>query len=92
MTQQARNLAVEQQVASNRFLIHDRDARFCGPFDAIFASEGIRVIETPLRAPRANAIAERWVRSVRHECLDHLLILGRRHLEHVLREYLAHYG
>ena len=92
VTQQARNLAVEQQVASNRFLIHDRDAKFCGPFDAIFASEGVRVIETPLRAPRANAIAERWVRSVRHECLDHLLILGRRHLEHVLREYLAHYG
>jgi len=92
VTQQARNLAVEQQVASNRFLIHDRDAKFCGPFDAIFASEGVRVIETPLRAPRANAIAERWVRSVRHECLDHLLILGRRHLEHVLREYLAHYN
>ena len=92
VTQQARNLAVEERLGSKRFLIHDRDAKFCGPFDAIFASEGMRVIETPLRAPRANAYAERWVRSVRRECLDQLLILGRRHLEHVLREYLAHYN
>jgi transposase InsO family protein len=92
VTQQARNLAVEERLGATRFLIHDRDAKFCGPFDAIFASEGVRVIETPLRAPRANAIAERWVRSVRSECLDHLLILGRRHLEHVLREYALHYN
>ena len=92
MTQQARNLAVEEQFGTKRFLIHDRDTKFCGPFDAIFASEGIRVIETPLRAPRANAIAERWVRSVRTECLDHLLILGRRHLERVLCGYVAHYN
>jgi transposase InsO family protein len=92
VTQQARNLAVEKQLGATRFLIHDRDATFCGPFDAIFASEGVRVIETPLRAPRANAIAERWVRSARSECLDHLLILGRGHLEHVLRRYVAHYN
>ena len=50
------------------------------------------MIETPFRAPRANAVAERWVRTVRSECLDHLLIVGRRHLEHVLRAYLAHYN
>lgn len=92
VTQQARNVAVEEHFGSTRFLIHDRDAKFCGPFDAIFASEGVRVIETPHRAPRANAIAERWVRSVRTDCLDHLLILGRRHLEHVLRRYVAHYN
>jgi len=92
MTQQARNLAIDERLGNVRFLIHDRDAKFCGPFDAIARSEGVRVIETPLRAPRANAVAERWVRAVRSECLDHLLIVGRRHLEQVLRAYLAHYN
>jgi hypothetical protein len=92
VTQQARNLAVEGQLGNVRYLIHDRDAKFCGPFDAIFATEGVRVIETPLRAPPANAIAERWVRTVRAECLDHLLIFGRRHLERVLGGYVAHYN
>jgi putative transposase len=92
MTQQARNLAIDERLGSVRFLIHDRDAKFCGPFDAIARSEGVRVIETPLRAPRANAVAERWVRTVRSECLDHLLIVGRRHLEQVLRTYLTHYN
>jgi putative transposase len=92
VTQQARNLAIDERLENMRFLIHDRDAKFCGPFDAIARSEGIRVIETPFRAPRANAIAERWVRTVRDECLDHLLIFGRRHLEQVLRTYLAHYN
>jgi hypothetical protein len=92
MTQQARNLAIDERLGNVRFLIHDRDAKFCGPFDAIVRSEGVRVIETPFRAPRANAVAERWVRTVRNECLDHLLIFGRRHLEQVLRAYLAHYN
>jgi putative transposase len=92
VTQQARNLALDESLGTVRFLIHDRDAKFCGPFDAILRSEGVRVIETPLRAPRANAIAERWVRSARRECLDQLLILGRRHLEQVLRVYLDHYN
>jgi transposase InsO family protein len=90
--QQARNLAVEERTGNVRYLIHDRDAKFSGSFDAIFASERVRVIETPVRAPRANAIAERWVRSVRTECLDHLLIFGERHLERVLRGYAAHYN
>jgi putative transposase len=90
--QQARNLMVDEGLGNVRFLIHDRDAKFCGPFDTILATEGVRVIETPLRAPRANAIAERWVRSVRSECLDHLLIVSRRHLEDVLRGYIAHYN
>jgi putative transposase len=92
VTQQARNLAIDERLRGVRFLIHDRDAKFCGPFDAIVRSEAVRVIETPFRAPRANAVAERWVRTVRSECLDHLLIVGWRHLELVLRAYLAHYN
>jgi hypothetical protein len=83
VTQQVRNLAIEERLRNVRFLIHDRDAKFCGPFDAIVRSEGVRVIETPFRAPRANPGAEPWVRTVRSECLDHLLIVGRRHLDHV---------
>ena len=62
------------------------------PFDEVFRSEDVRVIRTPIRAPKANAFAERWVSTVRRECLDHLLILGRRHLEQVLREYAPHYN
>jgi transposase InsO family protein len=92
VSQQARNLAIEERLENVRYLIHDRDAKFSGPFDAIIRSEGVRVIETPVRAPRANAVAERWVRSVRTECLDHILIFGRRHLEQVLRGYLTHYN
>lgn len=92
VTQQARNLAIEERLGNVRFLIHDRDRKFCGSFDAIVRSEGVRVIETPLQGPKANASAERWVRTVRNECLDHLLIVGRRHLEQVLRDYLAHYN
>jgi transposase InsO family protein len=92
VTQQARNLVLDERLGNVRFLIHDRDAKFCGPFDAVLSSEGVRVIETPVRAPRANAVAERWVRSVRNECLDHLLIFGRRHLEKVLHGYVAHYN
>jgi putative transposase len=90
--QQARNLAIEERLGDARFLIHDRDAKFCGSFDAIIRSEGVRVIETPLRAPKANAIAERWVRSVRNDCLDHILVFSRRHLERVLRAYVTHYN
>jgi putative transposase len=67
MTQQTRNLAIDERLESVRFLIHDRDAKFCGPFDSVVRSEGVRVIETPFRAPRANAVAERWVRTVRGE-------------------------
>jgi putative transposase len=92
VSQQARNLAIEERLETVRYLIHDRDAKFCAPFDAIIRSEGVRVIETPLRAPKANAVAERWVRSIRNECLDHVLVLGRRHLERVVRAYVAHYN
>ena len=73
-------------------LLRDRDATFPPAFDTVFASEGLRVVRTPVRAPRANAVAERWVGTVRRECLDRLLILGRGHLEASLREFVAHYN
>jgi transposase InsO family protein len=92
VSQQARNLAIEGRLENVRSLLHDRDAKFSGPFDALIRSEGVRVIRTPIRAPRANAVAERWVRTVRNECLDHLLVFGRRHLEQILRSYLAHFN
>ena len=91
VTQQARNLAIEERLSRVRFLVHDRDAKFTGPFDAVLRAEGVRVIRTPIRSPRANAFAERFVGTVRHECLDHVLIYGRRHLERVLQAYVAHY-
>ena len=91
VTQQARKLAIDEQLSGVRFLLRDRDAKFSGPFDEVFRTEGVRVIRTPIRAPRANAFAERFVRTVRRECLDHVLIYGRRHLERVLQTYVAHY-
>lgn len=94
VVQQARNLLLmlgerERQV---RFLVRDRDAKFSRSFDDVFSSEGAEVLVTPVRAPRANAYAERWVRTVRGECLDWLLIVGRGHLEQVLRVYVEHYN
>jgi putative transposase len=91
VTQQARNLAIRDQPEGVRFLIHDRDAKFSGPFDEVFRADWIRVIRTPIQAPRANAFAERFVWTVRSECLDHVLVHGRRHLERVLRAYVSHY-
>jgi putative transposase len=75
-----------------RWLIRDRDSKYTGSFDEVFASNGIRSVKTPVRAPQANAIAERFVRTVRAECLDWLLIVNRRHLERVLRVFVEHYN
>jgi transposase InsO family protein len=74
------------------FLIRDNDGKFTCVFDAVFNAEGIRVIRTPVRAPKANAIAERFVGTVRRECLDWLLIANRRHLQRVLGEFVEHYN
>jgi len=92
MTQQARSLVIEGHLSGIKFVIHDHDTKFCGPFDEVFRTEEVKVVRTPVRAPRANAFAERWVRTVRAECLDWLHVIGRRHLERVLRAYAAHYN
>jgi transposase InsO family protein len=92
--QQARNMigTFVDRVEPIRFLIHDRDSKFTAAFDEVFRSEGIRTIRTPARAPRANAFIERWVGTVRRECLDRLLVVNRRHLERVLPIYIRHYN
>jgi len=92
--QQARNLtmAMEDPVHPVRFLIRDRDTKFTSSFDGVFSADGIRIISTPVRAPRANAFAERFVGTVRRECLDRMLIFGRPHLEQALAEYVDHYN
>jgi len=92
-TQQARNLLwdIDHSDPSFRFLIHDNDLKFSSTFDTVFLSEGFHVIHTSYRAPNANAFAERWIRSVREECLDHILILNDTHLRRVLLEYTNTY-
>jgi putative transposase len=94
VTQQARNLLMQLDDGDvrPRFLVRDRDGKFTRDFDEVFRSGGIRVIRAPVRAPKARAHAERWVGSVRRECLDRLLIVGRRHLHHVLATYTSHYN
>jgi putative transposase len=92
VAQQARNLGLDFSDQGVRFLIRDRDSKYSGPFGDVFRSEGIRIVKTPVRAPKANAVAERFVRTVRSECLDWLLILNRRHLERVLCIYVEHYN
>ncbi|MEO5918899.1 MAG: integrase core domain-containing protein, partial [Candidatus Limnocylindrales bacterium] len=94
VTQQARNLALELDTRARpiRFLIRDRDTKFTRAFDEVVRSEGTRVILTPVRAPNANAYAERIIGTIRAECLDWTLILGRRHLDRTLRAYAEHYN
>ncbi len=93
VTQQARNLlmVLEDRVGQIRFLIRDRDAKFAAGFDAVLVADGIKVLRTPVRAPRANAYAERWVGTVRRELLDRMLIFGCQQLRSVLAEYADHY-
>lgn len=94
VAQVARNFVadLEENGQRFRFLVRDRDAKFTATFDAIIGSVGIKAVRTPVRTPVANAFAERWVRTVRQECLDHLLVPSRRELQRVLHEYVRHYN
>ena len=92
--QQARNLLMDlgERAGRFKFLIRDRDSKFTATFDEVFAGNGMRIIKTPVRSPRANSFAERYVGTLRRECLDHLLIHGEQHLRHILAEYAQHYN
>jgi len=94
VAQQARNLVatLDDQATAFKFLIRDRDTKFTRAFDDVWRSTGTEIIRTSVRAPNANAVAERWVGTVRRECLDQLLIVSRRQLIRVLRRYVEHYN
>ena len=94
VTQQGRNLAMDldDRTSPVRFVLHDRDTKFTGPFDEVFRSQGTEVILTPIRAPNANAHVERLISTLRRECLDWTLVRGRRHLDRTLRAYADHYN
>jgi putative transposase len=92
VTQQARNLVMADDLDGVRFLIRDRDSKYTASFDEVFSTEGARVLKTPVRAPKANTFAERFVHTVRVEVFDMVLVTGRRHLLKVLSEYEVHYN
>jgi putative transposase len=93
-TQQARNLLMDlgERATRVRFLIRDRDSKFTSAFDQVLAGNGTRIITTPTRSPQANSFAERYVGTLRRECLDHLLIYGEQHLRQTVTEYARHYN
>jgi transposase InsO family protein len=92
--QQVRNLLMDfgERAGRFKFLLRDRDSKFTAAFDEVFAGNGTRVIKIPVRAPQANSFAERFMGTLRRECLDHMLILGDQHLRRVLAEYAQHYN
>jgi putative transposase len=92
--QQARNLLMDlgERAGHFKFLVRDRDSKFTAAFDQVLAGNGVRIIKTPVRSPRANSFAERYVGTLRRECLDHLLIHGEQHLRQILAEYAQHYN
>ena len=94
VAQQARNLAwnLPDREEPVHYLIRDRDSKFTSAFDAVLQSEGCEIVLTPPKAPQANSIAERWIRSVRNESLDHILIFNEMHLRSVLKEYADYYN
>jgi putative transposase len=91
---QARNLLMDlgERASGFRFLVRDRDSKFTAAFDGVFSGNGTRAIKTPVRSPRANSYAERFVGTLRRECLDQVLVFGERHLRNVLAEYAWHYN
>jgi putative transposase len=94
VTQQARHMTweLEERDLPMKYLIRDHDTKFTESFDTVFEATGIEIVNIPYQAPNANAVAERWVRSVREECLDRLIILNERHLRRVLQEYVTYYN
>jgi putative transposase len=92
--QQARNLLMDlgERAGRFKFLVRDRDSKFMAAFDEVLAGNGVRIIKTPVRSPRANSFADRYVGTLRRECLDHLLIYGEQHLRQVLSAYARHYN
>lgn len=94
VTQVARNFTSDLEGAGRqiRFLARERDTKFTKSFDAVFSAVGIEALKTPIRSPRANSFTERFVRTARSECLDFVLVVGRRHLERAVSEFVAHYN
>jgi putative transposase len=94
MVQQARNLAMtfDEEKIMPKYLVLDNDSKFTAGFDSILKSEGVELIRTPVRSPNMNPFAERWVLSIKSECLDHFVVFGEAHLRHIIKEFVAHYN